>query len=134
MSTATQIGWRTQWLGRLARKVDLASLRLRESNTDYSERLCELDLYGSTVADLAPLSRFACLERLTVSSSRTVRDLAPVAGLARLRELRISQGGPVNLAGFAGVCNLTIKVEGATRVIGADKLGPGSLIERWDGK
>jgi Leucine-rich repeat (LRR) protein len=97
-------------------------------------KLSELDLYGSLVADLTPLIHLTHLKKLTVSSSRTVRDLAPVTRLTHLRELRISQGGPVNLAGFAGVRNLTIKIEGATQINGAGKLGAGSLIERWDRK
>lgn len=57
-----------------------------------------------------------------------------MARLTRLRELRIAQGGPVNLTSLAGVCNLTIKVEGATQIKRAESLGAGSLIERWDGK
>lgn len=93
--------------------------------------LSELDLYGTPVTDLSPLTELAGLERLTVSSSRTVRDLTPLARMRNLRELRISQGGPVNLAGLAGVRGLTVKIEGATQVNGDSTLGEGSTVVRW---
>ena len=53
--------------------------------------------------------------------------------MRHLRTLRIAQGGPVNLAGVAGIRDLVIQVEGVTQVSGEAALGPGSRIERvWD--
>ncbi|HJP78883.1 MAG TPA: NACHT domain-containing protein [Pseudonocardiaceae bacterium] len=97
-------------------------------------QLRDLDLLGSVIGDLTPLAALPRLERLTVSSARTTRDLAPVSRMAGLRELRISRGGKVNLASLAGKGNLTIRVEDATQVIGAESLGPGSRVEIWDGQ
>jgi hypothetical protein len=92
--------------------------------------LVELDLYGSPVTDLMPLTELRSLKRLTISSCRTVRDLAAVTRMKCLRELRIAQGGPVNLAGLAGMRDLTVLIEGMTPVTGQTALGPGSTVHR----
>jgi hypothetical protein len=91
--------------------------------------LAELDLDGTPVGDLMPLTRLPHLRLLTVSSARTARDLAPLTRMPTLRELRISQGGPVNLAGLSGVTNLLVRVQGSTPVTGTHLLGDGSRVE-----
>ncbi|MEV4150876.1 NACHT domain-containing protein [Amycolatopsis sp. NPDC049691] len=91
--------------------------------------LLELDLTGTPVTDLMPLAELPYLRRLTVSSARTARDLIPITRMPVLRELRISQGGPVNLAGLAGVPNLLVRVQGSTPVSGGHLLGDGSRVE-----
>ncbi|MEU4445884.1 hypothetical protein AB0K14_22770 [Actinosynnema sp. NPDC050801] len=76
---------------------------------------------------MAGLSR---LERLTVSSTRDVRAPAPIAGLPGLEEIAFTEGTPVNLAAFAGRRGLLVEVQGMlTKVVGAELLGGGSVVE-----
>ncbi|WP_158841957.1 NACHT domain-containing protein [Saccharothrix deserti] len=99
------------------------------------DRLVELVLGHTTVSDLRPLAGLARLERLTLSSARDTRSLEPIADLPNLKEIRFTEGSPVNLAAFAGRPRLRVEVEGRlTKVIGADLLGEGSVVEtteRW---
>ncbi|XVV08123.1 NACHT domain-containing protein [Actinosynnema sp. CA-248983] len=94
------------------------------------ENLRQLDLAHTTVFDLRPLARLSRLQRLMVTSARDPRSLAPIAGLPNLEMITFTEGSPVNLAAFAGRRGLRVKVQGLlTKVIGADQLGEGSVVE-----
>ncbi len=67
--------------------------------------LQSLDLSGTRVADLAPLTKLTSLQRLDLDGTR-VADLAPLAGLTALRHLDLDGTQIADLAPLAGLTAL----------------------------
>jgi len=81
--------------------------------------------------DISGLTRWA--DSLTeVRFSRCYRvDLAPLAALPKLRQVSLLAVEQADLTPLAGKSGLTVYVNHGTRLVGAELLGPGSVVERW---
>ena len=68
------------------------------------ERLEDLDLSGSGIADLSPLTKSTNLRRLWLSSNRDISDVTPLRRLTALRELRLKS---TNVSDISPLSRLT---------------------------
>ncbi|WP_367128985.1 NACHT domain-containing NTPase [Saccharothrix sp. HUAS TT1] len=94
------------------------------------EQVVELNFERTDVHDLQPLSGLSRLVSLTLKPVRGEWFLEPIADLPNLRQLRLVEGGTVDLGALAGRRDLEVTVVGELpRVIGADLLGEGSVVE-----
>ncbi|HEX4721997.1 MAG TPA: hypothetical protein VH333_05750, partial [Pseudonocardiaceae bacterium] len=92
--------------------------------------LHRLDLSGSRVTDLTPISHLTELKVLRLGRSEPVPDLTPLRGLRHLNRLWCYDSGDVDLTPFAGRPGIVVYVSRRQNVSGAETLGPGSRVER----
>ncbi|MGI5165509.1 NACHT domain-containing protein [Spirillospora sp. CA-253888] len=91
-------------------------------------RLQKLEIAGPPY-DLAPIVDLPELHFLNLSDAPGF-DLYPVGNLAALDYLSLQGRGTVDLSPLAGRENLRVRSTRGIRLIGADRLGPGSKITR----
>jgi hypothetical protein len=133
------------WLFNCGALVDVGGM------TRWAETLTSVAFaYCKQLADVAPLALLRQLEDLSLVDI-TVQDLSPVVGLPRLKVVYLGgdplpdlaplrtlpaltrlviRSGELDLGALAGREGLTVRVERATRVHGADLLGAGSRVVR----
>ncbi len=83
------------------------------------------------LGDLRALAAITSLERIALGlTTQSQIDLSPLAGLPRLERISLQGHAEFDVSALAGVENAVIEVPQRSRVIGAQKLGPGSRLTR----
>lgn len=81
------------------------------------------------ITDLAPIAALESLEQVTLGFiGMSLTDFSPIAGLPRLKELSLRGHGSFDLSVFSGKVGLAVTVPMKVRLVGAEKLGPGSSV------
>ena len=89
-----------------------------------------LDLSGSAVESLEPLSGMKALQTLRLTDHRPLPDLAPLRNLPALRHLWLYDSSEIDLTPLAGRENLTVYLMRGQEARGIELLEPSCRIHR----
>ena len=116
LSAITAVNCHHLTLFRCAGVVEISPLRSQK-------RLWSLDLEGTGVEDLSPISELSHLTDLDISNCLGIRDLSPLSNLSRLRRLSARGMPGIDLTPLAALDRLNVYVDVGQDVVGGDEFG-----------